>query len=82
MPSYPQEALERGIHGQVVVFVVIDKDGSPKRLRVQQGHPLLADAALEAIKQWRWEPFKLNGKAVPVDTTVTVNFEKRKAQQR
>jgi TonB family protein len=76
-PVYPPEALEKKIAGRVLLDVDITKDGMPKHVRVRKGHPLLANAAVDAVRQWRWEPFRLNGKGVPVQTTVTVKLERR-----
>jgi protein TonB len=74
-PAYPVEAKKKGILGRVLVEVTIDKQGYPKTIRVSKGDPVLAQAVLRALPQWRWKPFKLNGEAVEVQTTITVNFE-------
>ena len=58
----------------MVLAAVIGKDGSIQNLHVLSGHPLLTQAALEAVKQWRYKPYILNGEPVEVDTQVTVNF--------
>jgi len=47
----------------------------PKDLQVTKGDPILANAALEALRQWRWKPYKLNGEAVEVETSVYIRFE-------
>jgi protein TonB len=54
--------------------VIIDKDGVVKNLEVVSGDPLLVTAAMDAVKQWRYTPTLLNGRAVEVDTTITVTF--------
>ena len=77
-PAYPPEALEKKIAGRVLLDVDISRDGVPKSVRVRQGNPLLAKAAVDAVRRWRWEPFRLNGKGVPVQPTVTVNFERQR----
>ncbi len=73
-PNYPQLARQARIQGSVVLQAVIAKDGTIQNLRVQSGHPMLAPAALEAVKQWRYKPYFLNGEPVEVETVVTVNF--------
>jgi len=67
-------ARQARIQGTVVLQAVIGKDGSIQNLKVVSGHPMLAPAALEAVKQWRYKPYFLNGEPVEVDTTINVNF--------
>ena len=73
-PIYPFLAQEARIQGVVVLTAIIDKDGNVERLQLVNGHPLLAPAAIEAVKQWRYKPFLLNGQPLEVETTVTVDF--------
>jgi protein TonB len=73
-PSYPPLARQARIQGTVVLQAVIGKDGSIQGLKVVSGHPMLAPAALEAVKQWKYKPYYLNGEPVEVDTTINVNF--------
>jgi protein TonB len=73
-PTYPPLARQARIQGTVVLQAVIGKDGSIQNLKVVSGHPMLAPAALEAVKQWRYKPYFLNGEPVEVDTTINVNF--------
>jgi protein TonB len=73
-PAYPPLAKQARIQGVVVMTALIDKGGNVQNLQVVSGHPLLAPAAIEAVKQWRYKPFVLNGQPVEVETTVTVNF--------
>jgi len=73
-PTYPPLARTARVQGSVVLAAVIGKDGSIQNLHVLSGHPLLTQAALEAVKQWRYKPYILNGEPVEVDTQVTVNF--------
>lgn len=73
-PTYPQIAKTARVQGQVVLQAEISKDGSIENLRVLSGHPLLTQAALDAVKQWKYRPYILNGEPVPVETTVTVIF--------
>jgi protein TonB len=73
-PSYPPLARQARIQGTVVLQAVIGKDGNIQGLKVVSGHPMLAPAALEAVKQWKYKPYYLNGEPVEVDTTINVNF--------
>ena len=73
-PIYPPLARQARIQGDVVLHAIIDKDGRVSELQVVSGHPLLVQAAVEAVKQWRYKPTLLNGDAVEVDTTITVHF--------
>lgn len=74
MPSYPLLAKQARIQGTVVLQAQISKNGSIENLKVVQGHPMLAPAAVEAVKQWKYKPYYLNGEPVEVDTLITVNF--------
>ncbi len=73
-PVYPPLARSARIQGSVVLEAIISKDGTMQRLQVLSGHPLLAPAALEAVRQWRYKPYVLNGEAIEVETQITVNF--------
>lgn len=73
-PAYPETARQAGISGVVILEIVIDTDGAVKQARVLRSVPLLDAAAVETVKQWRFEPTLLNGNPVPVIMTVTVNF--------
>jgi len=73
-PVYPQLARGARVQGQVVITAIISKDGTIQDLRVLSGHPLLVQAALDAVRQWRYKPYLLNGEPVEVETTVTVIF--------
>lgn len=77
-PKYPPIAKIAGIQGTVKLDAVIDKKGNVKDLKVVSGHPLLAKAALDAVKDWRFKPTLLNGVPVGVETTVTVIFRDNK----
>ena len=76
-PTYPSVAREARLHGEVVLTALIDKDGNIENLQLVSGHPMLAPAAINAVKQWRYKPYLLNGQPVEVETTITVNFELR-----
>jgi len=73
-PRYPPVAGRARIEGTVVLQAVIGKDGTVHDVRVESGLPLLAQAAIEAVKQWRYKPYLLNGEAVEVDSRITINF--------
>jgi len=73
-PEYPAEAQEKGIEGTVKLHVVVKKDGSVFVRSVAEGDPLLSPVAIEAVRQWRYEPFQLNGQPIDVETTIDVVF--------
>jgi len=73
-PQYPPEAGRERIEGTVVLLAVIGKDGGVRDVRVESGLPLLAQAAIDAVKQWRYKPYLLNGEPVEVDSHITINF--------
>ena len=73
-PEYPKGAQELGIQGVVLLQVTANEAGEVEKVEVVRGHPLLAEAAVAAVKQWRYAPTLLNGKPVPVAFTVTVDF--------
>ena len=74
-PVYPQEAREKHIQGLVVMKAEISQEGDVTEVDLISGHPLLAPAALEAVKQWKYKPYLLNGKPVIVETQVSVSFQ-------
>jgi protein TonB len=73
-PNYPPLAKQARIQGQVILQAEISKDGTIQNLQLISGHPMLAPAAIEAVKQWRYKPYLLNGEPVAVETQVQVNF--------
>jgi protein TonB len=73
-PRYPPVAQSARIEGVVILETVIDVQGRVESARVLRSVPLLDQAALDAVRQWRFTPARLNGEAVPVVMTVTVNF--------
>src|SRR5258708_34836813 len=73
-PNYPPLARQARIQGQVVLQAEINKEGAIPNLQLISGHPMLAPAAIAAVKQWRYKPYLLNGEPVAVDTQVVVNF--------
>jgi protein TonB len=73
-PAYPPLARQARIQGTVLLQAEISRDGTIENLRLISGHPMLAPAAIEAVKQWRYKPYILNGEPVEVETQITVNF--------
>src|SRR5277367_2987090 len=73
-PIYPPLARQTRIAGTVRLHAIIGKDGSVQQLEVLSGHPLLVQAALDAVRQWRYRPTLLNSEPVEVDTTIDVIF--------
>jgi protein TonB len=73
-PTYPALARQARIQGTVILQAQISKNGDIENLQLISGHPMLAPAAIEAVKQWKYKPYILNGEPVEVDTQVTVNF--------
>ena len=73
-PNYPALAKQARIQGHVLLQAEISKDGTIQNLQLISGHPMLAPAAIEAVKQWRYKPYLLNGEPVAVETQVDVVF--------
>lgn len=73
-PIYPPLARQTRISGTVRLHAIIGKNGAVTQLEVISGHPLLVQAALDAVRQWRYRPTLLNGEPVEVDTTIDVIF--------
>jgi periplasmic protein TonB len=73
-PVYPPLARQARIQGVVLLQAQISKTGDIENLQLISGHPMLAPAAIEAVKQWKYKPYLLNGEPVEVDTQVQVNF--------
>ena len=73
-PAYPPLARQARVQGTVRLEAVINKEGAIDNLEVVSGHPLLIQSALDAVRQWRYQPTLLNGVPVEVITTIDVNF--------
>lgn len=73
-PAYPAEAKRQGVAGMVRLQVLISKTGEVTGVRVLEGNPALVAAAVEAVKQWRYEPSSVEGAPVEVVTDIDVNF--------
>jgi periplasmic protein TonB len=74
LPQYPAIPKAAGIQGTVVLQATISKTGSIHNLRVISGPPMLQQAALDAVRTWRYKPYLLNGEPVEVETTINVVF--------
>jgi protein TonB len=73
-PVYPPLAKQARIQGTVRFNAIIGRDGAIANLQVVSGHPLLVPSALEAVRQWKYQPTLLNGEPVEVVTQIDVNF--------
>jgi periplasmic protein TonB len=73
-PVYPDVAKSARIQGVVKLHALITKEGTIDNLELISGHPLLVPAAIEAVKQWVYQPTLLNGEPVGVETEIDVNF--------
>ena len=73
-PAYPPLARQTRIQGTVAVNVIVRKDGTVEVQNVGAGHPLLIQAAVDAVKQWRYEPTTVNGEPVDIETKIYVDF--------
>lgn len=73
-PQYPADAGRARIEGTVVLMAVIGTDGNVKDVRVESGLPVLAQAAIDAVRQWRYKPYVMDGEPVEVDSRITINF--------
>jgi periplasmic protein TonB len=74
-PTYPQNALRMRIDGTVELLATISKDGNITHIKVLSGDAQLVKAASDAVKQWKYKPYLLNGEPVEIQTQVTVNFK-------
>jgi len=73
-PIYPPLARQARVQGVVELRAIISKAGMIENLVVVRGHPMLATAAIEAVRQWRYRPYLLNNEPIEVETEITVNF--------
>ncbi len=72
--SYPPLARAARLQGTVLLQALISKQGTIEHLQLVSGHPMLVQAAMDAVRQWRYRPYVLNGEPVEVETQITVNF--------
>jgi protein TonB len=73
-PKYPREARDKGIEGDVILQATIDTKGHIGNLNPVRGDPILVEASIEAVKQWKYKPYLLNGEPVEVETTIRIVF--------
>jgi TonB family protein len=77
-PAYPQDAKSHGIQGSVVLRATITRKGTVEAVQVERGNPLLATAAMRAVREWRYKPQELDGQPVDTETIITINFAMRR----
>jgi len=73
-PQYPREAMSKGIQGDVVLQATITREGNVGGLKFVSGDALLVEAAKDAVRQWKYRPYLLNGEPVEIETSVLVRF--------
>ncbi len=73
-PVYPTDARARNVEGVVVVDILVDTTGKIAETKVLSGPPMLQQAALDALRRWRYQPAQLNGQVIPIHTKVDINF--------
>jgi TonB family protein len=73
-PVYPADGAAQKLHGAVVLQTVIGRDGSVQDVKIVRGYFVLGRAAIAAVKQWRFQPYTINGHAASTQTTLTINF--------
>jgi protein TonB len=76
IPDYPMIAKIAGVQGDVLLHAIVAKDGTIQSLTVTSGPDLLRKAALQAVQQWRYRPYMLNGEAIEVESIITVSFRR------
>ena len=74
-PDYPPLAPRAGIQGDVVMKALVDKEGNVEDVIYVSGHPMLAPAAIRAVKQWKYKPYVADGKPQRFETQITMNFK-------
>jgi TonB family protein len=74
-PVYPRQALPLRLEGPVVLDATVTENGQLEDVKVVSGHAMLAQAAVDAVRQWRYRPYLLNGKPIRMQTKITVNFK-------
>jgi TonB family protein len=73
-PDYPAQARQLRIEGAVQLVATVGKDGKVSRIKTVGGHPILVRAATDAVKEWKYKPFLLNGQPIEFETQITINF--------
>ena len=74
-PVYPAQALAQHLEGSVVLQATVAEDGKVQNVSALRGDPLLARAAVDAVKQWQYDPFREDGKAIQKQTEITIDFK-------
>jgi len=74
-PVYPRNALNMRVEGSVELMATISKTGDISRVKVLSGDSQLARAAVDAVQQWKYKPYLLNGEPVEIQTQITINFK-------
>jgi len=74
-PDYPMQARQLRVEGAVQLEATVSKEGNVTGVKVLGGHPILARAATDAIKRWKYKPYLLNGQPVEIETQITINFK-------
>jgi protein TonB len=75
-PVYPPQAAAQKLQGPVVLQATIGRDGSVEDLKIVRGYFVLGRAAIAAVKQWRFQPYILNGRPAETQTVLTINFNR------
>jgi protein TonB len=73
-PIYPQQAMQMHTQGKVALQATIARDGSVRNVKVVSGPGILARAATDAVRQWKYKPYTLNGEPIEVQTEININF--------
>jgi len=73
-PVYPPEARAQKLHGAVVLQVEVGRGGRVEDVKIIRGYFVLSQAASAAVRLWRFQPYTVNGRAVAIETTITINF--------
>jgi protein TonB len=75
-PVYPAEARKEGLEGTIALDIVVGRDGAVLRMHALNGPDVLAGAAMDALRWWKFEPYRINGEPAVVETTVAVEFKR------
>jgi TonB family protein len=73
-PVYPWDARVNHITGDVLVRIIIDRQGDVTEMNVIQGDPILVESAIKALKQWKYRPYILNGEAIEMESTIKIQY--------
>ena len=75
-PTYPPEARKENLQGIIALDIVVGRDGSVVSMHALNGPEVLARAAMDALRWWKFEPYRVNGEPAVVETTVAVEFKR------